>query len=820
MKLVKTGITKMRSISSRMLLWIGATAVVLFVLGVFVTNVVKQRLLDSAVAEFRQQEVDVFEGRIETKLKAGVGAAVAIASSQTVKTNVALQDYETLAELLQGIAADYKQKTDYKNIQFLIADEDGNFLLRTYHPEPDTGRGKDATYRAGIKEILAGKETSHTGIDLSSGGLVMSSMTPVEAKGKAVGVLEFRTGFGSINDELLKQHYFHISLLNDHALETFKAGKNNTRFGSYTLADNHQFRDAAQQWYAPLPIDAIIAAGKWQDQNSVVTALPITNAKNEIIGYHLLGFDKQILAARFAELDSVAHTLEGIMLALVIGIMLVVWLAVRSQVAKPIAQMQQQLAKVQQSGRFDQPITIVRDDEMGQMATAVNGLLSMLSHSLGSVNLVLTKVAEGDFRQRIEADLPGDLGVLKDNLNTAVSALQDNMKALSHAMDALGRGHFAYRMDTSVEAHMRAQVDNALKNLGQTIAQINVSMGAVAAGDFSQELTIEAQGDWVTLKDSVNGSIRALRASMDELAHAADTMSQGDLTVQIKGQYQGELMRIAQAFNAGVHSVHDSLTDIARASAMVAQAAGEVAMGNTDLSNRTQTQALSVEKTASAMTHMTHGIAQTADNAQQARVLAANTQSAAQSGVVLMDQTVQAMREIGEANQKITAIVSLIDSIAFQTNLLALNAAVEAARAGEHGRGFAVVASEVRALAGKSADAAKDIKQLIDQTVVKVETGDTLVAQTVEAFAAIQARLSETDAAIATIATAMTEQREGVVQVNHSIADIDQSTQQNAALVEETSAAAETMRSQAQEVQERVARFRLSMSNGRLLSNS
>jgi methyl-accepting chemotaxis protein len=217
------------------------------------------------------------------------------------------------------------------------------------------------------------------------------------------------------------------------------------------------------------------------------------------------------------------------------------------------------------------------------------------------------------------------------------------------------------------------------------------------------------------------------------------------------------------------------------------------------------------------MTHITHGLAQTADNAQKARVMAANTQQAAQNGVVLMDQTVQAMREIGEANQKITAIVSLIDSIAFQTNLLALNAAVEAARAGEHGRGFAVVASEVRALAGKSADAAKDIKTLIDQTVVKVDTGDKLVAQTVDAFAVIQTRLTDTDTAIASIATAMTEQRTGVVEVTQSVSDIDQSTQQNAALVEETSSSAETMRSQAQEMQERIARFRLGFAAGKRL---
>ncbi len=812
----------MRSISSRMLLLIGATAVVLFVIGLLITNQVKQGMLDSAVETYRLQEVSDFKAIVQEKLAAGVGGAVSIASSQTVKTNVALQDHEVLADVLKGVADNYAKKTDNKNIQFLVIDVDGNFLLRTYVNEPDSGRGKDATYRAGVKEILSGKESVHMGIDLSSGGLVLSSMVAVEAKGNPVGVLEFRSGFGSINDKLLNTGFYHISLLNEKAVETFKKGKENTKFGSYYLSSNTQFREKAQQWYASLPVDSIVTKESWQDATRVVSVLPITNAKGENIGYHLLGFDKSALEARFAELDSVAYTLEAIMLALVLGIMLVVWLAVRSQVSKPIGLMQCQLADIQQSGLFDHHIKGMPDDEMGQMASAVNGLLTMLSQSLGSVNSVLNKVAEGDFRQRIEADLPGDLGVLKNNLNTAVIALQDNMKALSHAMDALGRGQFNYRMDTSVEAHMRAQVDSALKNLGSTIAQINESMGAVAAGDFSRELTMDAQGDWVTLKDSVNGSIRALRASMDELSSAAAEMSRGDLTVQIKGQYQGELGSIAQAFNNGVRSIHDSLLDIARASGVVVQAAGEVAMGNTDLSNRTQTQALSVEKTATAMTHMTHGIAQTADNAQQARVLAANTQAAAQSGVALMDQTVQAMREIGEANQKITAIVSLIDSIAFQTNLLALNAAVEAARAGEHGRGFAVVASEVRALAGKSADAAKDIKLLIDQTVVKVDTGDKLVAQTVDAFAAIQARLSETDAAIVTIASAMTEQREGVLQVNHSVADIDQSTQQNAALVEETSSAAETMRSQAQEVQARVARFKLSGSSSemRLLGRS
>jgi methyl-accepting chemotaxis protein len=509
------------------------------------------------------------------------------------------------------------------------------------------------------------------------------------------------------------------------------------------------------------------------------------------------------------ELDQIVWLFDGIIVVLVFGIMLVVAWGVRRQVAMPLRAMQQQLSMVASQGRFDRQLPHKGNDEIAQMTSAVNQLLASLSGSLAGVNTVLQQVAQGDFRQRITDDLPGDLGVLKQNLNTAVETLQGNMKGLSLAMTALSQGQFDHRMSSNIEPKMRQQVDSALESLSDIVKQISGSMSAIAAGDFSKELTLDAQGEWVALKESVNGSVKALRASMDELATASSAMAQGDLRVQIRGTYAGELGRIAQAFNHGISSLQESMLGIARASAVVSNAATEVANGNNDLSNRTQTQAVSLEKTASAVTQMTQAIAQTADNAEQARLLANNTQQAATEGVALMDQTVQAMREIGEANQQITAIVSLIDSIAFQTNLLALNAAVEAARAGEHGRGFAVVASEVRALAGKSADAAKDIKVLIDRSIDKVTAGDQLVAQTVDAFAAIQARLAETDEAIVSIATAMREQRAGVVQVNQSISDIDQSTQQNAALVEETSAAAETMRDQADEVATRVSRFQL-----------
>lgn len=802
----------MQTIASRLLLSIGAVATALFIAAFIVVDLVKQNLAEDAIKEFRAAGQVYFQTRLNEKLSSGTASAVALANSPQLRYLIANQEHEQLATVLSAISKSFAQATEYKNIQFLILNGQGQFLYRSYVKEPDSGLGKDATYRAGVKDILSGAKPSHSGIDLSSGGLVLSSMVPVDHEGQRAGVFEFRSGFGSINDEMLKQNYYHMAVLNTKALETYKKGKDNKPFGSYVVAHNQQFRESVQQWYASLDVDSVIASaqeGVWQDSQRVISVEAIQNASGELIGYHLIGFDRSILAERLGELDQIVWLFDGIIVVLVFGIMLVVAWGVRRQVAMPLRAMQQQLSKVASQGKFDQPLPHKGNDEIAHMTSAVNQLLASLSGSLAGVNSVLQQVAQGDFRQRITDDLPGDLGVLKHNLNTAVETLQGNMKGLSVAMTALSQGQFDHRMPSNIEPKMRQQVDSALASLSDIVKQISGSMSAIAAGDFSKELALDAQGEWVALKESVNGSVKALRASMDELATASSAMAQGDLRVQIRGTYAGELGRIAQAFNHGISSLQESMLDIARASAVVSDAATEVANGNTDLSNRTQTQAVSLEKTASAMTQMTQAIAQTADNAEQARLLANNTQQAATEGVALMDQTVQAMREIGEANQQITAIVSLIDSIAFQTNLLALNAAVEAARAGEHGRGFAVVASEVRALAGKSADAAKDIKVLIDRSIDKVTAGDQLVAQTVDAFAAIQARLAETDEAIVSIATAMREQRAGVAQVNQSISEIDQSTQQNAALVEETSAAAETMRDQADEVATRVSRFQL-----------
>jgi methyl-accepting chemotaxis protein len=247
-----------------------------------------------------------------------------------------------------------------------------------------------------------------------------------------------------------------------------------------------------------------------------------------------------------------------------------------------------------------------------------------------------------------------------------------------------------------------------------------------------------------------------------------------------------------------------------RASAeSITSASNQIAAGNTDLSERTEEQASSLEETASSMEELTTTVKENASNAIQANQLAAGASSVAVKGGEVVAEVVQTMSSINEASKKIVDIISVIDGIAFQTNILALNAAVEAARAGEQGRGFAVVASEVRSLAQRSAAAAKEIKEVITDSVTKVDDGTRLVNQAGQRMNDIVDAVKRVTDIMAQISTASQEQSSGIEQVNQTVTQMDQATQENAALVEEASAAADSLRQQALNLEQAVAVFRL-----------
>ncbi|MDP1775086.1 MAG: methyl-accepting chemotaxis protein, partial [Moraxellaceae bacterium] len=309
---------------------------------------------------------------------------------------------------------------------------------------------------------------------------------------------------------------------------------------------------------------------------------------------------------------------------------------------------------------------------------------------------------------------------------------------------------------------------------------------AAAAGDFSKRIEVSnKEGYFKSLAVDLNNFVEAVDNALSDVVRVLNSLAKGDLTQTIDRDYTGTFLQMKTDANATVAQLKSIVTTISEATDAINGAAKEIASGNVDLSRRTESQAASLEQTASSTEELTNTVKNNADNASQASQLARTSSEVADRGGKVVSEVVSTMGAIAESSNKIAEIISVIDGIAFQTNILALNAAVEAARAGEQGRGFAVVAGEVRNLAQRSASAAKEIKELISESVSKVSNGYKLVETAGQTMQEIVSSTQRVASIMNEISSASEEQRNGIMQLSHAITSMDESTQQNAALVEE-----------------------------------
>jgi len=335
-------------------------------------------------------------------------------------------------------------------------------------------------------------------------------------------------------------------------------------------------------------------------------------------------------------------------------------------------------------------------------------------------------------------------------------------------------------------------------------------VAAAAAGNFTQRIATEGrQGFFLELATGLNQLMETSDKGLKDIARVLGAIAEGDLTAKVSAEYQGTFLELKNFCNRTTDNLSSMIGEIRGASSAIMTASSEIAQGNADLSSRTEQQASSLEETASSIEELTSTVRTNTDNAKQANVLAEQATDIATEGGDLIRKVVTNMESINESARKISDIIGVIDGIAFQTNILALNAAVEAARAGEQGRGFAVVATEVRTLAQRSAEAAKDIKQLISDSVSKIEGGNTLVNKSGETMTEIVTAIKRVNDIMAEIAAASVEQASGIEEVNTAVGQMDEMTQQNAALVEQAAAAAESLRSQTEGLQRQVSAFKL-----------
>ncbi len=391
-----------------------------------------------------------------------------------------------------------------------------------------------------------------------------------------------------------------------------------------------------------------------------------------------------------------------------------------------------------------------------------------------------------------------------------VAAMQDTFRSELH----VGGRTFRFIANPVVDAH-GTRLGTAVEWLDRTreVAieqELEALVATACSGNLGERVQLDdKQGFFRHIGLGINALLDDLQHVVQEVETTLQRMSGGDFTRPMEGSYQGAYGRIKDAVNNTLRKVSQTLEQLNAIARSVHTASDEITSGNNHLSSRTEQQASALQETASSMEELTVTVRENANNAQQARQLSVSARQLAEKGGDVVASAVAAMADIDTASSRIAEIIGVIDDIAFQTNLLALNASVEAARAGEQGRGFAVVATEVRNLASRSAEAAKEIKELIQDSVAKVEVGSELVNESGATLDEIVLGVKKVGDIVAEIATASAQQAAGIDQVNLAITAMDEGTQQNAALAEETSSASASLYEKAQEMEQGIAFFHL-----------
>jgi methyl-accepting chemotaxis protein len=539
------------------------------------------------------------------------------------------------------------------------------------------------------------------------------------------------------------------------------------------------------------------------------------DALQELLTQNIAQLNTQVEAQEAAHARN--QTLFAVLLVAALLLSAAFSVAIARSIVRPLREVVQAADAVAR-GDLDHAIAAHDRSEIGHLADTMRGMVATLQSYVGAQRAMQAAHDAGDIDHAIDAAaFPGVYGVMAGEINALVAShIAVNVRVIG-IVGAYARGDLSAQMDRlpGKKAEITAAVDAVKAGMQAINAEIKTLVDAGVAGDLSR------RGDatrfefvYRDIVESLNRLMETADHGLGEVGSLLSAVADGDLNRRVEVELPGQFGTLASDANRTVEQLTQIVGEIRQTSDSINAAASEIASGNNDLSQRTEEQAAALEETASSMEELTSTVRQNAENARQANQLAVGAAEFATQAEHAVGAVVTTMGEIDASSKKVADIITVIDGIAFQTNILALNAAVEAARAGEQGRGFAVVAAEVRSLAQRSANAAKEIKQLIADSTVRTVQGNTLVRQAGETMSQVLASVRQVTEFMADIAAASAEQSAGIEQVNQAITHMDEGTQQNAALVEEASASARALEQQAEQLVQTVAVFRLAQAGG------
>jgi methyl-accepting chemotaxis protein len=740
--------------------------------------------------------------QLGVKWSSGLSSAVAIATSGSLAAAMDVGDADDVGVAIQKVVDDFGQYTDFKNIRIRVFSEVGKSLYTSWDKTNKT-YGMDLSTIPKIKEALSLKKPN-VATSVGETGITLDAIVPVFHKDKFVGLINFIQGFSSVKTYFETHATHYVQVLNLDYVK--KMGK---RF-EHLLKNpviNDAFVAAHISHFDPLSIhalhDAVAShAGDWQEllqtgsflgAENFYLAVPIVDSNQVLIGYHIVFKERSGFDALVAERQkSIWEGFYSLMIALVLLLSVVLFMMGR-MIIQPVRQIVTAIDLSVQTGDMSIRIpTSGNGDEIDRLASSFNGRLEQTGRAIAEFRLMADRLAVGDFKHQFTYKPIGDMGKLFDSFENMILAVDSAFASICSSMEQLQAAQFSsiksdiVQGQTGAYAQVLTSVVAAGSGLQSVVADIRRVMTAIQQGQLNERVSVDATGELGALKEAINAMAQQMQTLFADIERSAVRLSEGDLIaarLSNAGAGAGAFKSVAQRWNDAVAGIAQIIIDVRRAEQEVQQIASALSEDAHHIHQRFQTQAGTVQQTVTTMDQNLASVSTTSEAVISANRIAKEQASWVVQGNERMQTAVVAMDGIQTMSAKVGDIVTVIDAIAFQTNLLALNAAVEAARAGEHGRGFAVVAAEVRALAGKSADAAREIKQLIEHTTTEVNQGVAMVAQVRDSLRSIDRETQALTTVIAQVAAAASEQKSGIHAVTHSVGELDASVQASGHLI-------------------------------------